>query len=76
MPLTRFPRLTICLFYKSRPFRIFGQFSVLFKKTNGKIWGFCVEKEREKKTRMTKVVKSCDQVICAQKSVTKKAVNF
>ena len=73
MPVTRFPRLTICLFCKSRPFRIFVQFKGLFKETKGKNVGFCVEKEREKKkTRMAKVVKSCHQITWAQNSVTKK----
>ena len=39
----------------------------LFKETNGKNWEFCVEKEMKRKTRMAKR---------AQKSVTKKRVNF
>ena len=49
MPVTRFPCLTICLFCQSKAFWIFGQFRGLFKETNGKNWGFCIEKEREKK---------------------------
>ena len=49
MPVTKFPHLTIWLFCKRRPFRIFGQFRGLFKETNGKNWGFCIEKERERK---------------------------
>ena len=73
MPVTKFPRLTIWLFYKRRPFRTFGQFRGLFKETNNKNWGFCFGKEREKKTQMTKVVKSCHQVTWAQKGVTKKS---
>ena len=72
MPVTRFPRLTICLFCKSRPFLIFGQFRGLFKETNNKDVEFCVEKEREKKAWMTKVVKSCHQITWAQKSTAKK----
>ena len=45
----KFPRLTIWLFCKRRAFGIFGQFRELFKETYGKNWGFCVEKERERK---------------------------
>ena len=54
MPVTKFPHLTIWLFCK-RSFQIFGQFRELFKETNSKNWGFCIEDERErKKTRMAK----------------------
>ena len=70
MPVTKFPRLTIWFFCKSRPFRIFGQFRGLFQETNCKNWGFCVEKGRERKN--TKVVKCFYEVTLAQKSVTKK----
>ena len=49
MPVTEFPHLTIWLFWKRRPFWVFGQFRELFKETNGKKWGFCVEKEMERK---------------------------
>ena len=45
MPVTKL----IWLFCKRRPFRIFGRFRGLFKEINGKNWGFCVEKERERK---------------------------
>ena len=48
----------------------------IIEETSDENCGFCVEKEREKKTRMTKVVKSCDQVTWTQKSVTKKRVRF
>ena len=64
------------LFCKRRPFRIFGQFRGFSKKPMAKNWGFCMEKEREKKTWMAKAVKSCHQLTWAQKSVTKKRVNF
>ena len=40
MPVMEFPHLTILLLHKRRPFRIFGQFRVLFKETNCKNWGF------------------------------------
>ena len=50
--VTKFPRLINWLFCKGRPFRIFGQFMELFKKTNDKNWGFLVEKERERKSNM------------------------
>ena len=53
MPVTKFPRLTIWLFYKKRPFRTFGRFRGLFKETNNKNWGFCVEKERERKNTLS-----------------------
>ena len=49
MPVTKFPHLKIWLFCKRRLFWIFGWFRGLFKKTDGKNWGFCVEKEREEK---------------------------
>ena len=49
MPVTKFPFLTIFLFCKRRPTRIFDQFRGLFKETNDKNWEFCVEKERERK---------------------------
>ena len=62
MPVAKFPRLTILLFCKKMPLRIFGQFRELFKETNGKNWVFYVEKERKKKTGMIKVAKSCHQV--------------
>ena len=64
MPGTKFPWLTILLFCKRRLLRI--------KETNGKNLGFCVEIERERKTLMVKVKKSCHQVTWAQKSMTKK----
>ena len=48
MPVTKFPRLTILLFCKRRPFRFFGQFKNYFKETNNKNWVFCIEKGREK----------------------------
>ena len=48
MPVTKFPHLTIWLFCR-RPFWIFVKFRGLLKKTNGKNWGFCIEKERETK---------------------------
>ena len=64
-----FVNLVIC---QRRPFQIFGQFRGLFKNTNGKNWGFCIEKKGIEKTRMAKVVESCPQVTWAQKSVTKK----
>ena len=47
MPVTKFPHLTMWLFCKKRSFWIFGWFRGLFKETNGKNWGFCVEKGRE-----------------------------
>ena len=34
---------------KRKLFQIFGQVTGLFNETNGKNWGFCVEKERERK---------------------------
>ena len=49
MPGIKFPRLTILLFCKRRPLAIFDQFRGLFKETKAKNWGFCVEKERERK---------------------------
>ena len=49
VPITKFPRMTIWLFRKRRSFWIFGLFRGLFKETNGKNCGFCVEKERERK---------------------------
>ena len=49
MPVTKFPHLTIWLFCKRRPFQIFVQFRELFKETNNKNWGLCIEKERERK---------------------------
>ena len=49
IPVTKFPRLTVWFFCKRKPFKIFGQFRGLFEETNGKNWGFCVEKERERK---------------------------
>ena len=72
MPVTKFPHLTIYLFFKRRLFWIFGQIRGCFKETNGKNWGFCVEKERERKKRMVKVVKSCHQPTWAQKRLTEK----
>ena len=50
--------LKIWLFCKRRPFRIFGQFRGLYKETNDKNWGFCVEEERG--GRKAKVVKCSD----------------
>ena len=62
---------------KRRPFQIFCQRWGLFKeKTNGKSWEFVLSKKGEEKTPMAKVVKSCPQVTWAQKSVTRKRVNF
>ena len=49
MPVKKFPRFTILLFCKRRPFRILDQFRELFKETSGKNWGFSIEKERERK---------------------------
>ena len=72
MPVTKFPSLTILLFCKKKPFRIFGQFRGLFKETSSKNWVFCIEKKRERKTGMVKVTKSCHQVTWAQESVTKR----
>ena len=72
MPVTKFPHSTIWLFCKRRPFLIFGQFRGLFKETNSKNWGFCIEKERERNIWMAKVVTFCYQVTWAQKSMTKK----
>ena len=52
--------------------RIFDQFRGFFKETNDKNWEFCIEKERDRKTKMVKVEKSCHQVTWTQKNVTKK----
>ena len=49
MPVTNFPRLTILLFCKKKPFQIFGQFRGFFKETNVKNWVSCIEKERRRK---------------------------
>ena len=73
MPVTKFLRLTIWLFCKRRPFRIFGQFRELFKETTGKNWDFALRKKGREKTWMAaKLAKSCHQVTWAQKRVTKK----
>ena len=79
MPVTKLPFLTIFLFCKKRPFRIFDQFRGLFQETNGKIWEVCVEKEKKRKTQITKVGKSCHQVTWTQKKHDQKErarVNF
>ena len=62
--------LKILLFYKRKLFQIFDQIRELFKNNNSKIKGFA--KKGEKKTRMTKVAKSCHQVTWTKKHVTKK----
>ena len=46
MPVTKFHCLIIWLFCKRRPFWIFGQFRGLFKETNGKNWGVCIEDKK------------------------------
>ena len=51
----------------------FNQFRGLFKEINGKNWKFSIEKERERKTQMVKVAKSCHQVTWTQKNMTKKS---
>ena len=62
MPVTKFPHLTIWLFCEWKPFQILGQFRGLFKETNGKNLGFCVEKERKRKnTKGYEVTKKRDQ---------------
>ena len=50
MAVTKFPCLTIWLFCKRRRCRIFGQFMGLFKETNTKNWGFCIEEERKRES--------------------------
>ena len=49
IPVTKFPFLIIFLLGKRRPFQIFAPIRELFKETNSKNWGFCIEKERERK---------------------------
>ena len=63
LPVTKFPHLTIWLFCKRRPYRIFGQFRGLFRGTNGKNRGFALRENVREKTRIAKR---------EQKSVTKK----
>ena len=49
MSVTTFPCVTIWLFCKRRPFRIFGQFREGgVKENNRKNCRFCVEKERQR----------------------------
>ena len=66
--------------WQSSYFAIGGHFGSLInsggfsKKSTAKIGGFALRK-REKK-QMAKVGKSCHQLTWAQKSVTKKRVNF
>lgn len=62
-----FSSLATFLIDKKKPFRIFGPFKELFKETNGKHWGFCVEKKGESKTQMVEVAKSCCQVTVTKK---------
>ena len=71
MPVTKFPCLTILLFCKRRPFRIFGLFKVFLKKPMAKIGYFALRKKGREKTQMVKAAKSC-QVTWAQKSMTNK----
>ena len=56
MPVTKFPRLTILLFCKRRSSKIFGQFRGFFKETNYKNWLSFIEKERESKIQMVKIL--------------------
>ena len=56
MPLTKFPRLTVLLFCKRRSSKIFGQFRGFFKVTSYKNWLSFIEKERETKIQMVKVL--------------------
>ena len=44
MPASNFSCKTILLFYKKKPFQIFGEFRGLLKETNSKNWRYCVEK--------------------------------
>ena len=77
MPIIKFPRLTILVFCKRRPFWIFGQFRGFSKKPKVKIGYFALGKRE--KTRMVKVAKSCHQVTWAQKMRPKREkarVNF
>ena len=73
MPVTKFPRLTIWLFCKKRPFWIFGHSSGGFsKKPTAIIRDFALRKKGRGKTQMAKVVKCFHLVTWAQKIVTKK----
>lgn len=49
LSLLSFVWLTILLFYKRKLFWFFGQFRELSKETNGKNWGFFVEKKGREK---------------------------
>ena len=49
MSVTKFPHLTIWLFCRRRLVQIIGWFRGLFKETNNKNQGFCIEKERGRK---------------------------
>ena len=74
MLITNFSRLIILLFCKMMPFQIFDQFNALFKETNWKNLGFCVEKERERKDM--NVPKSVHQGTKRYDQKERAAVNF
>ena len=58
MAVTKFPCLTILLFCKRGPFRIFGQIGDFSKKQMAEIGYFAVRKNGREKTRMVKAAKS------------------
>ena len=64
-PVTKFPRLTILLFFKRSPFWIYDQFKDFSNKLTAKIWDFTLRKKGREKARMVKVAKSCHQVTWA-----------
>ena len=53
MPVTKFPRLTILLFCKKQPFRIFGQFKGAFQRNQWQKLGILhLERKEEKKQEL------------------------
>ena len=76
MPVTEFSRLKISYFAKGGHFGSFVNAGGFSKKPTAKIKNCALSKKGREKSLMAQVVKSSHQLTWAQKSVTKKRVNF